>query len=275
MARSSTAKPASPGSKVTDSTPPPLVSTATPPNPTPAEQRAIDDAVLRVSERTPRLALRIKQNGGGTVSVLGPEHNDHQGWVTRLEDVFGTHGPAFAAVSLNQLMAVCQDKAGTIDAAKLNGLIAAIEGARPTNEVQAMLAVQMALTHAAALDILRRAQRVDQIPQVDSAGNLAVKLLRTFTMQVEALAKLQRGGEQTVRVVHVHAGGQAVVGNVVSGATGANGQPGGGVTHETEHRAHAKDKLPAPGAEPLPEVRRADTGGEPMPLASGGRQGAL
>ena len=35
-------------------------------------------------------------------------------------------------------------------------------------------------------------------------------------MQIEALAKLKRGGEQTVRVEHVHVypGGQAIVGKV-------------------------------------------------------------
>ena len=66
---------------------------------------------------------------------------------------------------------------------------------------------------------------------MDSCGGLAVKLLRTYTAQAEALAKLRRGGEQTVRVehVHVHAGGQAVVGNVNQRETGglneSSGQP--------------------------------------------------
>ena len=43
-----------------------------------------------------------------------------------------------------------------------------------------------------------------------------MKLLRTFTVQIEALAKLKRGGEQTVRVEHVHVypGGQAIVGAI-------------------------------------------------------------
>lgn len=37
------------------------------------------------------------------------------------------------------------------------------------------------------------------------------KLLKVFAGHLELLAKLKRGGEQTVRVehVHVHAGGQA------------------------------------------------------------------
>ena len=55
-------------------------------------------------------------------------------------------------------------------------------------------------------------------------GNVASKLLRTYTAQVEALAKLRRKGEQKVRVehVHVHPGGQAIVGAV-------NHTPGPGI----------------------------------------------
>jgi hypothetical protein len=49
-----------------------------------------------------------------------------------------------------------------------------------------------------------------------SAGNLAIKLLRTFTMQVEALHRYRGKGQQKVTVEHVHvnAGGQAIVGTV-------------------------------------------------------------
>jgi hypothetical protein len=40
--------------------------------------------------------------------------------------------------------------------------------------------------------------------------------MRTYTMQVEALARKRRRGQQNIRVKHVHvySGGQAVVGNV-------------------------------------------------------------
>src|SRR5438045_5296201 len=93
-----------------------------------------------------------------------------------------------------------------------------------------MLVGQMAVTHAFALQLMGRAKRVEEIPQFDSAGNMAVKLLRTFTAQIEALAKLRRGGEQTVRVEHVHVypGGQAVVGNVTTQPGGGGGEQNGG-----------------------------------------------
>ena len=47
-------------------------------------------------------------------------------------------------------------------------------------------------------------------------GSLAVKLLRTYAAQVEALARLRHGGEQRVIVQHVNVneGGQAIVGTV-------------------------------------------------------------
>jgi len=55
---------------------------------------------------------------------------------------------------------------------------------------------------------------------MNSYGNLANKLLRTYTAQVEALSRYRGKGQQTVRVEHVtvQAGGQAIVGAVNSQA---------------------------------------------------------
>jgi len=49
--------------------------------------------------------------------------------------------------------------------------------------------------------------------------NIANKLLRTFNTQVETLKRYRSKGEQKVMVehVHVHQGGQAIVGNVTRG----------------------------------------------------------
>lgn len=152
---------------------------------------------------------------------------------------------------------------------RLNGLIAMIEAAEPQNEIQAALAVQMAMAHTAVQTILQRAMRVDQIPQFDSASNSVVKLMRTFTMQAETLAKLQRGGEQVVKVVHVHPGAQAIVGNVVNG--GAGSSAGGGVSNENRSQPHAKAELPAGTAATLPEVWSEDANRISLPVS--GREG--
>ena len=67
-----------------------------------------------------------------------------------------------------------------------------------------------------AVVALLRAHKAETVSQYEVAGSMAVKLMRTFVLQAEALAKLQRGGEQVIKVVHVHPGGQAIVGNKCS-----------------------------------------------------------
>jgi hypothetical protein len=103
---------------------------------------------------------------------------------------------------------------------ELNAALAALDGMRPRDEAEAMLATQMIATNRAAMDMLARARGAEYLPTMQECGNLAVRLLRTYTAQIEALAKLRRGGEQRVRIehVHVHGGAQAIVGNVVSRA---------------------------------------------------------
>src|SRR5438552_2380542 len=90
----------------------------------------------------------------------------------------------------------------------------------PQNATEAMLAVQMIAANDAALLFLRRAAADDQTVE-GSDGNVlrATRLMRLFIEQLAAMAKLKgKTGQQKVVVehVHVHSGGQAVVGAVAS-----------------------------------------------------------
>jgi hypothetical protein len=137
----------------------------------------------------------------------------------RLLDAFGTRSHAFVDELLAALgLSVRSRGAECVTEKELNAALAALDGIRPRDESEAMLAVQMVATNRAALDMLARARHAEYLPTMHECGNLAVKLLRTYTAEIEALAKLRRDGEQTVRVehVHVHDGAQAIVGNVVS-----------------------------------------------------------
>ena len=241
------------------------------PVPDDAQSKAIASARTRVAARSPRFKINLTLDAKGGIANIGADHSDHDGWLLRLQDAFGTCSDCFPLSQLNLIVSVSKDSAGTYDTTKVNALIAAVEGAKPENELQAMLAVQMAITHEIAAQALRRMVRVDQIPQYDSAGSMAVKLLRTFTAQAECLSKLQRGGEQVVRVVHVHPGAQAIVGNVVNGAAGA----GGGATDDNSNQPHAKAQLPAPSARPMPEVWRSHPERSALPIASGDEQEAV
>ena len=113
---------------------------------------------------------------------------------------------------------------GSADEVAFNAALAVIDGVRPKDEIEAMLAAHMAVTNIALLELFARTRGAiaghiyqgSGIKRLDVLGNLTTKFMRTFTMQVEALARKRSKGEQnvTVKHVHVHAGGQAVVGNV-------------------------------------------------------------
>jgi hypothetical protein len=98
----------------------------------------------------------------------------------------------------------------------INFLLAVVKGIEPRDQVEALLAAQMSVTHNAIMTFAGRLACVSQIYQQDSAERAFNKLCRTFAAQVEALKRHRSSGEQTVRVEHVtvNAGGQAIVGHV-------------------------------------------------------------
>jgi hypothetical protein len=87
---------------------------------------------------------------------------------------------------------------------------------KPKDQVEAMLAAQMAAVHMASMTLARRLAEVENIPQQDSAERAFNKLTRTYAAQTEALKRYRTGGEQKVTVQHVSVseGGQAIVANV-------------------------------------------------------------
>jgi len=75
---------------------------------------------------------------------------------------------------------------GPRDAETINHALAAVTGIGARDETEAMLATQMVATHVAAIGILRQLKGSENVTQQDSNGNLAIKLQRAFTMQLEA-----------------------------------------------------------------------------------------
>lgn len=239
--------------------------------PTPSEREAIAEAQSRVRGR--RTRFRLSASDVKDARQITPPHDDHAGWEARLQDAFGTHGRPFAVAELGRLFRAATLRDGKLDNVRLDSLIAVIDGARPSNEIEAMIASQLAVTHSLAMDFLVRAKNADHIPQFDSAGRMAAKLVAAFAGHVELLVKLQRGGNQTVRVehVHVHSGGQAIVGNVT---------PGGRDAKKIDHQPHAPDSDQAGEArsltlEPRHALQCDDKNREPVPVPGGPRKVAV
>lgn len=91
----------------------------------------------------------------------------------------------------------------------------------PQNATEAMLATQMIAAHDAALMFLRRATLDSQtFDGIEANVHRASRLMRIFNEQLEAMQKLKGKASQqkvTVEHVHVHEGGQAIVGAVQTG----------------------------------------------------------
>jgi hypothetical protein len=168
-------------------------------------------------------------------------------------------------------MTVFRDREGMIDGKAVNAALAAIDGIRPQNEIEAMLAVQMAATHALTMkySTLLHSGKIETIPQQDSAALTLSRLQRAFATQIETLSNMRRGGRQKVIVEHVHVypGGKAIVGNVT--------HTGRGVHDKNEGQAHATDDhrtIAAAGSGPL---RSPDPPGDAVPVAGSERQEAM
>ncbi|MBT2185550.1 hypothetical protein [Sphingobium nicotianae] len=174
--------------------------------------------------KTPQpLAVGLKRTEAGGYSVgLAPGDNATYHSL-KLAETFSSVSASFTTDKLNDLINhfSSSNNRGASEM-EVNSALAFIAGAKPQNEVEATLALQMALTNDAALRALRMIGKSEWVPQMATFGNLAVKLLRTFSQQAETLAKMQRGGEQVVRHVHVdNRGGQAVIAETVNtGGTG-------------------------------------------------------
>jgi hypothetical protein len=125
--------------------------------------------------------------------------------------------PDFVKSSLLQLQAAARSPLGTISETAINAALAMIEAAVPKDEIEGALAVQMSCTHAAAMAILGKLDSgFGTERRIAALASAAARLMIAFAMQVEVLRRLRNGGQQFVRVEHVHIndGGQAIIGNV-------------------------------------------------------------
>jgi hypothetical protein len=130
-------------------------------------------------------------------------------------------------------------------------------GTSPRDEFEGMIAAQLMACHCASMECYRRAMIGEQTFEGRRENlNQANKLSRTYGALLEALNRHRGKGTQKVTVehVHVHEGGQAIVGTVEA--------PGGGVRPNTRDQPHALANAPSP------TMPRVDAAGDRMPVAS-------
>ena len=119
---------------------------------------------------------------------------------------------------------------------------AGMVGIAPRDEIEAMISAQLIACHNASMECFRRAMIEQQSFQGRSENlNQANKLSRTYAALLEALNRHRGKGQQKVTVehVHVHQGGQAIVGNIEAGV---------GTGGKSEDQPHGKQLAHAPSA---------------------------
>jgi hypothetical protein len=235
---------------------------AKPYEPTPSERETLKSYFARRDKRKPAPRMKVKADAKGVVNVEF-HHPDRSIGQWLLMDAIGTADSEFMDGLLKQLVnAGTQGR--TVDENGLNFMLSIVKGIEPRDQVETMLAAQMAAVHNATMTFARRLAHVDNIPQQDSVERAFNKLARTFATQVEALKRYRTGGEQTIRVEHVtvNEGGQAIVGTVTHG--GRDNDENRGQPHAPENAGAITF---APGT-PLPS---ADEARDAMPVASGRR----
>ena len=177
---------------------------------------------------TKKAPPRLRQPAGGGNLVLAPKA-ELQAHKAAFREVFGeTLSDEFVDEMLSQLYsALAPGHWDHLEPGTLNAAIALIASVKPQTELEALLAVQIVATGFAALNFLRRGQMVLEEAYISVYGGYATRLMRLQLDLIQALDKHRRGHKQTVeaRHVHIHPGGQGVVGIINSGK-GSGGQDG-------------------------------------------------
>jgi hypothetical protein len=177
----------------------------------------------------------------GTLRNIGGSRSDH--WNNLLAN------QTIQALWLKSSDPATRDK-------QYSATVAALVGIGPKDELEGMMAAQLIAAHNAAMECYRRGMIGEQTFE-GRRENLAQanKLSRTYATLLEALNHHRGKGQQKVTVehVHVHAGGQAVVGMIPP--------LGGGDRPKSEDQPHALAHAPSTA---MPSTHKTR---EPVPVA--------
>jgi hypothetical protein len=190
-----------------------------------------------------------------SINPMVVEARDPSSLPGQLKAIGGSKSDTWNNVIANQTMQALWVKNSNDDQRKdqANAAVAGLIGINPNDELEGMFAAQLVTCHNASMECYRRAMLGEQTFEGRKENlNQANKLSRTYATLLEALNRHRGKGQQKVTVehVHVHNGGQAIVGNV-----------GGGMRTKSEDQPHALGYVPGE------TLRSANTERETLPVA--------
>lgn len=150
--------------------------------------------------------------------------HDKSVFVPDLSKITGTDNPHVHSRLIAQIVEATHMDDGMTEVEKIETGLAALailERIGPRDELEGLLAAQYFMAHNAAADCLRRAAAPDQPAECRDANlKMGASLMRLCLEQLKTFDERRGMGQQKIVVerVDVQAGGQAVVGNVATGA---------------------------------------------------------
>jgi hypothetical protein len=260
---------------ITPATEKPASLSAPKPDLTEAEQAEIVSHAKREKARRqpPRFAVE-RQKGHRVQMMPAGVHADAA--AARLMNAFGITDLDLAECLMSQIINATniQPSGVPIVEASLNAALAAVTGIAPQDEAEAMLAAQMVGVHWVAMDLLSKAGSTNDRALLNDMGNLAVKLLRTFPAQLDALKRYRSAGEQRVVVQHQHV--NVTADQAAVQVNGVVPDPGGrGAASKPEDQPHGPGEPQAVAVEPSTPLQCPDPGRDTVPIARREGTGSL
>jgi hypothetical protein len=148
-------------------------------------------------------APRLKIGTRAGLPNIEPDHSDSKVGSALLMEAIGTCDPDFTRGLIKYMVAAVEEEEGRVDEAAINFMLAVVKDIKPTDQLEAMLAAEMAALHVATMMHSRMLYRALTLEQQNGAVNGLNKCARSFAMLMEALKRYRTGGQQTVTVQHV------------------------------------------------------------------------
>ena len=164
-----------------------------------------------------------------TVKTNPENFSEPNSQLIKLIEQTGIRGivPDVVKAIMSPLINLIANRDGDDAGSALNKSITLITASDPKNQLELMLATQLAMTH---ITLGKSARLLDQnykdVQTINSLGNLYTKLSRLGIDQINTLERMKGKGQQKIIVekVNIESGGQAAIG--VYEGVGANAKKG-------------------------------------------------
>jgi hypothetical protein len=230
----------------------------------PRELEAIEALLAKNENRPPAPRMKVSEKDGLTrVELDHPEPIIGRALLTQ---ALGANDYDFLYGILDQLENATTGD--TVDEQQLNFMLSVVRNIKPSDQLEAMMAAQMAIVHRAFMSCAHLFAKATYLVELDGAERALAKLGRTFAAQVEALKRYRGTGEHKPREekVKLNAGVDGARPAATNGLK-ANGHGNGKASHAPQPAMRSPNpELPTvpvtcDAERPLPHARRPIAGG--------------